>query len=112
MGWEVSLRQRPMPRVTFQAGDPYYINKRTREELLAKWKLEVSTTARQRKSDREPVSISNKAGTSVPNILQVYLTSHLISHEGTIYFMSRLAGCCSDGKTIGFLKVDTINRDQ
>uniref|UniRef100_A0A672KUX3 DNA (cytosine-5-)-methyltransferase n=1 Tax=Sinocyclocheilus grahami TaxID=75366 RepID=A0A672KUX3_SINGR len=45
VGWEVSLRQRPMPRVTFQAGDPYYISKRTREELLAKWKLEVSTTA-------------------------------------------------------------------
>ncbi|XP_077096188.1 DNA (cytosine-5)-methyltransferase 3A isoform X5 [Siphateles boraxobius] len=40
VGWEVSLRQRPMPRVTFQAGDPYYISKRTREELLAKWKLE------------------------------------------------------------------------
>uniref|UniRef100_A0A674E7P9 DNA (cytosine-5-)-methyltransferase n=1 Tax=Salmo trutta TaxID=8032 RepID=A0A674E7P9_SALTR len=36
----VSLRQRPMPRVTFQAGDPYYISKRTREEWLAKWKME------------------------------------------------------------------------
>uniref|UniRef100_A0AAR2JHH7 DNA (cytosine-5-)-methyltransferase n=1 Tax=Pygocentrus nattereri TaxID=42514 RepID=A0AAR2JHH7_PYGNA len=46
VGWEVSLRQRPMPRVTFQAGDPYYISKRTREELLAKWKMEVSTAAR------------------------------------------------------------------
>lgn len=45
VGWEVSLRQRPMPRVTFQAGDPYYISKRTREELLAKWKFEVSTIA-------------------------------------------------------------------
>lgn len=32
-----------MPRVTFQAGDPYYISKRTREEWLAKWKMEVST---------------------------------------------------------------------
>lgn len=31
-----------MPRVTFQAGDPYYISKRTREEWLAKWKMEVS----------------------------------------------------------------------
>uniref|UniRef100_A0A4W4E2S4 DNA (cytosine-5-)-methyltransferase n=1 Tax=Electrophorus electricus TaxID=8005 RepID=A0A4W4E2S4_ELEEL len=41
------MRQRPMPRVTFQAGDPYYISKRTREELLAKWKLEVSTAARR-----------------------------------------------------------------
>ncbi|KAK3563061.1 hypothetical protein QTP86_015863, partial [Hemibagrus guttatus] len=40
VGWEVSLRQRPMPRVMFQAGDPYYISKRTKEELLAKWKME------------------------------------------------------------------------
>ncbi|XP_031703181.1 DNA (cytosine-5)-methyltransferase 3A isoform X1 [Anarrhichthys ocellatus] len=41
VGWEISLRQRPMPRITFQAGDPYYINKRTREEWLAKWKMEA-----------------------------------------------------------------------
>lgn len=34
-----------MPRITFQAGDPYYISKRTREEWLAKWKMEVSTPA-------------------------------------------------------------------
>ncbi|KAG7229228.1 hypothetical protein INR49_013020 [Caranx melampygus] len=40
VGWEISLRQRPMPRITFQAGDPYYISKRTREEWLAKWKME------------------------------------------------------------------------
>uniref|UniRef100_A0A673GQD9 DNA (cytosine-5-)-methyltransferase n=1 Tax=Sinocyclocheilus rhinocerous TaxID=307959 RepID=A0A673GQD9_9TELE len=46
VGWEVSLRQRPMPRVTFQAGDPYYISKRTREELLAKWKLEAEKKAK------------------------------------------------------------------
>ncbi|KAJ4939942.1 hypothetical protein JOQ06_029377 [Pogonophryne albipinna] len=45
VGWEISLRQRPMPRITFQAGDPYYINKRTREEWLSKWKTEVSTPA-------------------------------------------------------------------
>ncbi|KAI7804830.1 DNA (cytosine-5)-methyltransferase 3A isoform X3 [Triplophysa rosa] len=45
VGGEVSLRQRPMPRVTFQAGDPYYISKRTREELLAKWKLEAEKKA-------------------------------------------------------------------
>lgn len=42
VGWEISLRQRPVPRVTFQAGDPYYISKRTREEWLNKWKMEVS----------------------------------------------------------------------
>ncbi|CAM9257947.1 unnamed protein product [Lampetra planeri] len=40
VGGEISLRQRPMPRITFQAGDPYYISKRTREEWLAKWKME------------------------------------------------------------------------
>ncbi|XP_011612231.2 DNA (cytosine-5)-methyltransferase 3A-like isoform X2 [Takifugu rubripes] len=47
VGWEISLRQRPMPRITFQAGDPYYISKRTREEWLAKWKLEAENKARQ-----------------------------------------------------------------
>ncbi|XP_055721337.1 DNA (cytosine-5)-methyltransferase 3A-like isoform X1 [Salvelinus fontinalis] len=41
----VSLRQRPIPRVTFQAGDPYYISKRTREEWLAKWKMEAEKKA-------------------------------------------------------------------
>lgn len=30
-----------MPRVTFQAGDPYYISRRQREEWLSRWKLEV-----------------------------------------------------------------------
>ncbi|KAG7460791.1 hypothetical protein MATL_G00202620 [Megalops atlanticus] len=43
LGWEISLRQRPMQRITFQAGDPYYISKRKRDEWLAKWKMEVST---------------------------------------------------------------------
>ncbi|KAK5623683.1 DNA (cytosine-5)-methyltransferase 3A [Crenichthys baileyi] len=46
VGWEISLRQRPMPRITFQAGDPYYINKRTREELMAKWKMEAEKKAK------------------------------------------------------------------
>ncbi|XP_041667947.1 DNA (cytosine-5)-methyltransferase 3A-like isoform X2 [Cheilinus undulatus] len=46
VGWEISLRQRPMPRITFQAGDPYYINKRTREEWLAKWKMEAEKKAK------------------------------------------------------------------
>lgn len=41
LGWESSLRQRPMPRLTFQAGDPYYISKRKRDEWLARWKREV-----------------------------------------------------------------------
>ncbi|KAM8834138.1 DNA (cytosine-5)-methyltransferase 3A-like [Synchiropus picturatus] len=46
VGWEISLRQRPMPRITFQAGDPYYISKRTREEWLAKWKMEAEKKAK------------------------------------------------------------------
>ncbi|XP_063040327.1 DNA (cytosine-5)-methyltransferase 3A-like isoform X2 [Engraulis encrasicolus] len=46
VGWEISLRQRPMPRVTFQAGDPYYISKRTREEWLNKWKMEAEKKAK------------------------------------------------------------------
>ncbi|XP_016148329.1 DNA (cytosine-5)-methyltransferase 3A-like isoform X2 [Sinocyclocheilus grahami] len=57
VGWEVSLRQRPMPRVTFQAGDPYYISKRTREELLAKWKLEFPTLQAEKKA--KLVSVMN-----------------------------------------------------
>ncbi|OWK51206.1 DNA (cytosine-5)-methyltransferase 3A [Lonchura striata] len=40
LGWESSLRQRPMQRHTFQAGDPYYISKRKRDEWLARWKRE------------------------------------------------------------------------
>ncbi|XP_056282166.1 DNA (cytosine-5)-methyltransferase 3A isoform X2 [Pseudoliparis swirei] len=40
-GVEIGLRQRPMPRITFQAGDPHFISKRTREEWLAKWKMEA-----------------------------------------------------------------------
>ncbi|XP_076872617.1 DNA (cytosine-5-)-methyltransferase 3 alpha a isoform X2 [Brachyhypopomus gauderio] len=39
-GWDISLRRRPVPRVTFQAGDPYHISKREREELLARWRKE------------------------------------------------------------------------
>ncbi|CAK6979451.1 DNA (cytosine-5)-methyltransferase 3A-like [Scomber scombrus] len=35
------LRRRPVPRVTFQAGDPYYISRRQKEEWLRNWKMEV-----------------------------------------------------------------------
>ncbi|XP_018121552.1 DNA (cytosine-5)-methyltransferase 3A isoform X1 [Xenopus laevis] len=41
LSWETSLRQRPMQRLPFQAGDPYYISKRKRDEWLARWKLEA-----------------------------------------------------------------------
>ncbi|XP_073418143.1 DNA (cytosine-5)-methyltransferase 3A isoform X2 [Dendrobates tinctorius] len=41
VGRESSLRQRPMPRLPFQAGDPYYISKRKRDEWLARWKKEA-----------------------------------------------------------------------
>ncbi|XP_028996256.1 DNA (cytosine-5)-methyltransferase 3A-like isoform X3 [Betta splendens] len=39
------LRRRPVPRVTFQAGDPYYISKRQREEWLSRWKKEAERRA-------------------------------------------------------------------
>uniref|UniRef100_A0A8D0D041 DNA (cytosine-5-)-methyltransferase n=1 Tax=Sander lucioperca TaxID=283035 RepID=A0A8D0D041_SANLU len=55
VGWEISLRQRPMPRITFQAGDPYYISKRTREEWLAKWKMEVSTPQQQQQQPQSHI---------------------------------------------------------
>ncbi|XP_040282951.1 DNA (cytosine-5)-methyltransferase 3A [Bufo bufo] len=41
LGWESGLRQRPMPRLPFQAGDPYYVSKRKRDEWLARWKKEA-----------------------------------------------------------------------
>uniref|UniRef100_A0A452VC72 DNA (cytosine-5)-methyltransferase 3A n=1 Tax=Ursus maritimus TaxID=29073 RepID=A0A452VC72_URSMA len=40
--------QRPMPRLTFQAGDPYYISKRKRDEWLARWKREPSAAAEKK----------------------------------------------------------------
>nr|UAT11631.1 DNA methyltransferase 3 alpha [Protopterus annectens] len=46
IGWETSLRPRPVPRMTFQAGDPYYVSKRKREEWLARWKKEAEKRAR------------------------------------------------------------------
>ncbi|XP_016160978.1 PREDICTED: DNA (cytosine-5)-methyltransferase 3A, partial [Ficedula albicollis] len=58
LGWESSLRQRPMQRHTFQAGDPYYISKRKRDEWLARWKREVSAgTARPRHPEPPPQSL-------------------------------------------------------
>ncbi|CAL8316233.1 unnamed protein product [Boreogadus saida] len=36
------LRRRPVPRVTFQAGDPYYISRRQRDEWLSRWKIELT----------------------------------------------------------------------
>lgn len=37
-GWDISLRRRPVQRETFQAGDPYHISRREREEWLARWR--------------------------------------------------------------------------
>lgn len=71
-----------MPRVTFQAGDPYYISKRTREEWLAKWKMEVSN-----------VPPSGPAKGQVRRVYgQVYLMARLTSElKGTICFWTRSA---------------------
>ncbi|NXG55016.1 DNM3A methyltransferase, partial [Hemiprocne comata] len=46
LGWESSLRQRPVQRHTFQAGDPYHISKRKRDEWLARWKREAEKKAK------------------------------------------------------------------
>nr|XP_060610770.1 DNA (cytosine-5)-methyltransferase 3A [Anolis sagrei ordinatus] len=46
LGCESNLRPRPMPRLTFQAGDPYYISKRKRDEWLARWKREAEKKAK------------------------------------------------------------------
>ncbi|KAL6485546.1 hypothetical protein MHYP_G00049380 [Metynnis hypsauchen] len=34
-GWDISLRRRPVPRITYQAGEPYRISRREMEEMLA-----------------------------------------------------------------------------
>ncbi|KAI2652267.1 DNA (cytosine-5)-methyltransferase 3A [Labeo rohita] len=39
-GWDISLRRRPVQRETFQAGDPYHISRREKEEWLARWRKE------------------------------------------------------------------------
>ncbi|XP_062857876.1 DNA (cytosine-5-)-methyltransferase 3 alpha a [Trichomycterus rosablanca] len=39
-GRDISLRRRPVPRITFQAGDPFHMSKKEREELFADWKKE------------------------------------------------------------------------
>ncbi|XP_046903087.1 DNA (cytosine-5)-methyltransferase 3A-like isoform X2 [Hypomesus transpacificus] len=73
-GREVSLRQRPVPRVTFQAGDPYYISKRTREEWLAKWKMEAEKKAKlsvmNAMEDHEEVEAQEPQKDEVPVITQ------------------------------------------
>ncbi|XP_058020675.1 DNA (cytosine-5)-methyltransferase 3A [Ahaetulla prasina] len=45
LGCESILRPRPVQRLTFQAGDPYYISKRKRDEWLARWKRETDNPA-------------------------------------------------------------------
>ncbi|XP_058247650.1 DNA (cytosine-5-)-methyltransferase 3 alpha a isoform X5 [Hemibagrus wyckioides] len=44
-GRDISLRRRPVPRITFQAGDPFHMSKREREEMLAQWKKEEEKKA-------------------------------------------------------------------
>ncbi|KAL4623970.1 DNA (cytosine-5)-methyltransferase 3A isoform X2 [Arapaima gigas] len=72
MGWEISLRQRPVPRVTFQAGDPYYISKRTRDEWLARWKMEAEKKARLASTmdatdDPEELKMQKEEETVIPS---------------------------------------------
>ncbi|XP_050995265.1 DNA (cytosine-5-)-methyltransferase 3 alpha a isoform X2 [Labeo rohita] len=44
-GWDISLRRRPVQRETFQAGDPYHISRREKEEWLARWRKEKEEKA-------------------------------------------------------------------
>nr|XP_055042689.1 DNA (cytosine-5-)-methyltransferase 3 alpha a [Misgurnus anguillicaudatus] len=39
-GWDINLRRRPVQRETFQAGDPYHISRKEKEEWLARWRKE------------------------------------------------------------------------
>ncbi|KAM9495950.1 DNA (cytosine-5-)-methyltransferase 3 alpha a isoform 2-T2 [Clarias gariepinus] len=39
-GRDISLRRRPVPRITYQAGDPFHMSKRETEELIARFKRE------------------------------------------------------------------------
>ncbi|XP_076128981.1 DNA (cytosine-5-)-methyltransferase 3 alpha a isoform X2 [Alosa pseudoharengus] len=41
------LRRKPVPRITFQAGDPFYISRREREELAKLEKMEAEKKAQQ-----------------------------------------------------------------
>ncbi|XP_017310682.2 DNA (cytosine-5-)-methyltransferase 3 alpha a isoform X2 [Ictalurus punctatus] len=50
-GRDISLRRRPVPRITFQAGDPFHMSKREREELIAHWKKEEE----EKKAHRTPL---------------------------------------------------------
>lgn len=45
-GWDISLRRRPVQRETFQAGDPYHISRREKEEWLARWRKEKKSQSR------------------------------------------------------------------
>ncbi|XP_039604706.1 DNA (cytosine-5)-methyltransferase 3A isoform X1 [Polypterus senegalus] len=61
LGWEVSLRQKPLQRITFQAGDPYYVSKRKRDEWLAKWKMEAEKKAKLAVMNVREESTGNEA---------------------------------------------------
>ncbi|TRY88484.1 hypothetical protein DNTS_005164, partial [Danionella cerebrum] len=50
-GWDISLRRRPIQRETFQAGDPYHISRREKEEWLAHWKKEKAKKIVETMSD-------------------------------------------------------------
>ncbi|XP_071225389.1 DNA (cytosine-5)-methyltransferase 3A-like isoform X3 [Salvelinus alpinus] len=41
------LRRRPVPRETFQAGDPFYISRRQRDKWINRWSREAETQANQ-----------------------------------------------------------------
>ncbi|XP_049322933.1 DNA (cytosine-5)-methyltransferase 3A isoform X3 [Astyanax mexicanus] len=55
-GSDISLRRRPVPRITYQAGEPYHISKREMEEMLARCRKDEEE---QKAPPVEPVTSSN-----------------------------------------------------
>lgn len=78
-GWENSLRQRPVQRITFQAGDPYYISKRKRDEWLAKWKKESLTSMRH-----SPARRMSKKAADPPDASHLNATPMLSQEEALL----------------------------
>ncbi|XP_078069156.1 DNA (cytosine-5-)-methyltransferase 3 alpha a isoform X10 [Mustelus asterias] len=85
-GWESSLRQRPMQRITFQAGDPYYISKRKRDEWLAKWKKESLTSmhsSHARRAEKRAQLVAVMSAQEDTPVQKEKETSTIISQQST-----------------------------
>lgn len=79
------LRRRPVPRVTFQAGDPYYISRRQREEWLSRWKMEVGEKQEFVATVTWRLLFSSESNQNkMPHVdtsIKCFLTDHNFSHQ-------------------------------